>query len=86
MHLFSTTLFLSLPPLSLPPDKQSTGYGLAMLLQTAVAANALSSTLRGKEEDSLAAVRRLGLAASALHGLWMAGFLLVRDTLLATYR
>ena len=57
-----------------------------MLLQTAVAANALSSTLRGKEEDSLAAVRWLGLAASALHGLWMAGFLLVRDTLLATYR
>jgi hypothetical protein len=57
-----------------------------MLLQTAVAANALSSTLRGKEEDSLAAVRWLGLAASALHGLWMAGFLLARDTLLATYR
>ena len=84
----------------LPPDSQplllllstsftttTTGYGLAMLLQTAVAVRALSATLLGgKNDSSLSTVQQLGLFACALHGLWMAGFLLARDTLLETYR
>lgn len=58
-----------------------------MLLQSAVAVKALSATLAGgKNNDSLTTVQQLGLFASALHGLWMAGFLLARDTLLETYR
>ena len=56
-----------------------------MLLQTAVAVKLLSSTL-GAKEESLTTVQQLGLFASALHGLWMAGFLLARDVLLKTYR
>lgn len=56
-----------------------------MLLQTAAAVKALSSTLQGTK-DSLTTVQQLGLFASALHGLWMAGFLLARDVLLETYR
>lgn len=60
-----------------------------MLLETAVAVRALSASLvggGGKGGDSLSTVQQLGLFASALHGLWMAGFLLARDTLLETYR
>ena len=59
-----------------------TGYGLAMLLQTAVAVRALSSS----SQSPLSTTQQLGLLASALHGLWMAGFLLARDMLLETYR
>ena len=66
----------------LPPDSQP-----LLLLQTAVAVRALSATLLGgKNDSSLSTVQQLGLFACALHGLWMAGFLLARDTLLETYR
>ena len=52
-----------------------------MLLQTAAAFRTL-----WKDDSSLTTMQQLGLLSSALHGLWMAGFLLFRDSLLATYR
>lgn len=64
-------------------QKIKKGYGLAMLAQTAVAYRILSSS---SSSSPLALVQQLGLAASALHGLWMFGFLIARDTLLETYR
>ena len=51
-----------------------------MLSQTAVAFKTLTS------DSPLGTAQQLGLLASALHGFWMAGFLLARDTLLETYR
>jgi len=59
------------------------GYGLAMIAQTAVAYKTLTAS---SSSSTRTPVQQLGLAASALHGLWMAAFLLARDTVLETYR
>ena len=55
------------------------GYGLACILQVVVASRALAA--RG-----VTPLARCALGAFAAHGVWMAGFLLARDLLLATYR
>lgn len=64
---------------ALPTSPQNSGYGLACVLQVAVASRALAA--RG-----VSPLGRCGLGAFAAHGLWMAAYLLGRDLLLATYR
>lgn len=61
-------------PLFLP-----SGYGLACILQVLVAGRSLAAV-------GVHPAGRCALAAFLAHGAWMAGFLLVRDTCLTTYR
>lgn len=67
------------PPVLPHTHTHNPGYGLACILQVVVASRALAA--RG-----VTPLARCALGAFAAHGVWMAGFLLARDLLLATYR